>query len=49
MQTAKLAVEFFPKFYLFCECNSVRVSQNIPKRGIAGKIYLSNLLTSTES
>ena len=26
---------FFPKFHLFCECNSVRVSQNIPKWGIS--------------
>ena len=33
-------MEFSPKFYLFCECNSVRFSQNIPKRGIVGKIYL---------
>ena len=29
METAKLAVDFSPKCYLFCECNSVRISQNI--------------------
>ena len=27
--TAKLAVDFVPKCYLFCQCNSVRITQNI--------------------
>ena len=29
MQTAKVAVDFSPKCYLFCDCSSVRVGQNI--------------------
>ena len=29
MLKAKFAVDFSPKCYLFCECNSVRVGQNI--------------------
>ena len=29
MQTAKVAADFSPKCYLFCECNSVRIGQNI--------------------
>ena len=29
MQTAKVAADFSPKYYLFCECNSVTIGQNI--------------------
>ena len=29
MYTAKSAVDFSPKCYLFCESSSVRISQNI--------------------
>ena len=46
MKTAKLAVDFPPKCYLFCECNSDRIGQNIQnevllERSIfgAGNVY----------
>ena len=29
MQTAKLEMDFSSKCYLFCECNSVRIGQDI--------------------
>ena len=51
MQTAKLAVDFSPNCYLFCECISVRIGHNIQnkvslERSIfADALLLTNLVT----
>ena len=39
MKTAKLAVDFPPKCYLFCECNSDRIGQNIQNEVMFINLY----------
>ena len=44
MSTVKLAVDFSPKCYLFCECNSDRISQNIQNEVSLENLSLKKLL-----